>query len=149
MLLTPHILTGVAIIALVQNPILGLIFVLLSHYFLDLFPQTEYTVKTIRAGKWRKSLPDFSKVFSDIALGLMIIFFIKGFSPLILVAGAVSVFPDSLTLLYCIFPANKLLGKHMRIHGAINALCENKKIPGFLGIASQIIVIAVAIYFLR
>jgi len=148
MLLTPHILTGVAIIILVQNPILGLIFVLLSHYFLDIFPHTEYIIKNIRAGQWSRSLPDFLKVFLDIVLGLTIVFFITGYSPLILLACAVSLFPDGLTLLYYIFPANKLFKRHMKIHVAINAVCENKKIPGFLGIISQVIVITVAIYLL-
>lgn len=148
MLLTPHILIGAAIITSVQNPILGLIFVILSHYFLDLFPQTEYTIKTIRAGQWSKSLPDFLKVFLDIVLGLMIVFFLIGYSPLILLASAVSLLPDGLTLLHCVFPVNKLLKRHMKIHGAINAVCENKKIPAFWGIISQIIVMAAAIYLL-
>ncbi|MFH1780792.1 MAG: hypothetical protein ABH841_02210 [Candidatus Nealsonbacteria bacterium] len=148
MLLTPHILIGVAIITLVRNPILGLIFVLLSHYFLDLFPQKEYTIKTIKAGQWSKSFFDFSKVFLDIFLGLTIIFFITGYSYLILTAVFASLIPDGLTLLHCIFPKNRLLKKHMKIHGAINAVCENKKIPVFWGIASQAAAIAAAIYFL-
>jgi len=148
MLLTPHILTGAAIIILVQNPILGLIFVLLSHYFLDLFPQTEYTIKTIRARQWSKSLPDFLKVFLDILLGLTIVFFITGYSPLILAAAAVALFPDGLTLLHCIFPANRLLKQHLKIHTAINDVCTNKKIPAVLGIVSQVIVIAIAICLL-
>jgi len=148
MLLTPHILVGVAIITLVQNPILGLIFVLLSHYFLDFLPQTEYTIKNIRTGQWSKSLPDFLKVFLDIIFGLAIVFLIIGYSPLILTAVAVSLFPDGLTLLHCIFPKNKLLKKHMEIHAAINAVCENKKIPAFWGIASQVVVVAIVIYFL-
>ena len=148
MLLTPHILTGVAIITLVQNPILGLIFVLLSHYFLDLFPQTEYTIKNIRTGQWSESLSDFLKVFLDIAFGLMIVFFLTGYSPLILLAGVVSLFPDGLTILHCIFPANSLLSKHLKIHAAINAVCENKRIPAFWGIVSQVLIVAVAIYLL-
>mgnify|MGYP001567158426 CR=1 FL=1 len=149
MLLTPHILTGVAIIILVQNPILGLIFILLSHYFLDLFPQTEYTIKTIRTGQWSRSLPDFLKIFLDILFGLTVVFFMTGLSPLILAAAAMALFPDILTLLHCIFPTNRLLKKHMKIHIAINAVCENKKIPGVLGIVSQVIIIIIAIYFLR
>ncbi len=148
MLLTPHILIGAAIVTKVQNPILGLIFVLLSHYFLDLFPQTEYTIKTIKSGQWSKSLPDFLKVFCDIFFGLMIVFFITGYSPLILMACAVGLFPDGLTLLQCIFPANKLLKRHVKIHGVINAIGENKKIPAFWGIISQVIAITVAIYLL-
>src|SRR4030042_3128238 len=106
MLLTPHILTGVVIIILVQNPILGLIFVLLSHYFLDLFPQTEYSVKNIRNRQWSKSLPDFLKTFLDIALGLIIVFLIVGYTPLILIAVFVAILPDGFTLLHSIFPAN-------------------------------------------
>jgi len=149
MLLTPHILTGVAIITLVQNPILGLIFVLLSHYFLDLFPQREYTIKTIQNGQWSKSLPDFSKVFIDIALGLSVVVLIVGYSPLILLAILFAILPDGLTLLYCIFPTNQPLKKHIKIHAAINAVCENKKIPAFWGIVSQVVVAAIAIYLLR
>lgn len=148
MLLTPHILTGVAVITLIQNPILGLIFVLLSHYFLDLFPQTEYTIKTIRARQWSKTLPDFTKVFLDILLGLTIVFFVTGYSRLILAAVGVALFPDGLTLLHCIFPTNRLLKKHMKIHSAINDVSKNKKIPSFWGIVSQVVVIIVAIYLL-
>jgi len=148
MLLTPHILTGVAIITLVKNPVLGLIFVLLSHYFLDLWPQTEYTIKTIRARQWSKSLPDFLKVFADIGLGLIVVFLTTGYSMLTLTAAFVAIFPDGLTFLHCLFPENKLLKKHLKIHTAINAIGENKKLPAFWGIASQVIVIAVAICLL-
>ena len=148
MLLTPHILVGVAIITLFQNPILGLVFVLLSHYFLDLFPHNEYTIKTIRAGQWGKSLPDFLKVFLDITIGLIIVFFTAGFSPLILGACAMSILPDSLTLIHCIFPTNRLLNKHSKMHIAINYVYKNKKIPAVFGVLNQIIAAAIAIYLL-
>ncbi len=149
MLLTPHILTGAAIVTRVQNPILGLIFVLLSHYFLDVFPQTEYSVKNIRSGQWSKSLPDFLKTFADIALGLVIIFLTVGYTPLVLIAAFLAIFPDGLTLLHCIFPANRLLRKHLKIHWAINAVFENKKLPAFWGSVSQGAVVIVAIFLLR
>ncbi len=148
MLLTPHILVGVAIITLVQNPILGLIFVLLSHYFLDLLPHTEYAIKTIRGRQWLQSLPDFSKVFIDIALGLGIAILIAGYSPLVLIAAFFAIFPDGLTLLHCIFPINGLLKKHVKIHVAINAIDENKKIPVFWGIVTQIIISIIAVFLL-
>ena len=148
MLLTPHILVGVAIITLVQNPILGLIFVLLSHYLLDLFPHTEYSVKNIRNRQWSKSSPDFLKTFLDIALGLSIVYLTIGYTSLILIAIFVAILPDGFTLLHSIFPANSLLKKHMKIHMAINTVRANKKIPAVLGIVSQIIVVAIAIYFL-
>ena len=46
-------------------------------------------------------------------IGLAAVFYITGYSWLILAAAAMALFPDSLTLLHCIFPANKLLKKHM------------------------------------
>jgi len=148
MLLTPHILAGILIITKVQNPILGFFLVFLSHYFLDSFTQKEYSIENIRGRSWKKSLPDFTKVFSDIAIGFTIMLLIVGYNPLIVLAAILSIFPDGLTLLHCIFPNNKLLKKHQKLHAAINAICENKKLPTVLGVISQIIVIAIAIFFL-
>ena len=148
MLLTPHILIGVAIITKVQNPVLGLLLVFLSHYFLDAFPQKEYSVENIRKGHWRKSLSDFLKVFSDIILGFLVVFLVAGYNPLILIAAFLAISPDGLTLLYAIFPKNRLLKKHQKLHATINAICENKGLPVFLGVISQVVVIALAIFFL-
>lgn len=148
MLLTPHILTAAAIITNVPNLILGLILVLLSHYFLDLFPQKEYDVKNMREKQWNKSPSDFLKVFSDIALGLLIVFLLADYNPLILIAALLAIVPDGATLLYFIFPENRLLKKHWKLHHGINAICENKNIPVFWGVFSQVAVIAIAIYFL-
>ncbi|MFH1575522.1 MAG: hypothetical protein ABIB55_01085 [Candidatus Nealsonbacteria bacterium] len=148
MILTLHILTGAAIITLVQNPILGLFFVLSSHYLLDILPHTKYTIKNIQAGQWSRSLSDFLKVFFDMFLGITIVFFIIGRSPLILASLAVTLFPDGLTFLYYIFPTNKLLERHKKIHKTIHIVGENKKIPVFWGIISQVIVIVAAIYLL-
>ena len=124
MLLTPHILAGVAIITKVPNPILGLFLVFLSHYFLDVFPQKEYSIKNMRNGRWRKSLPDFFKVFSDIGLGLLIVYLLANYNPLVLIAVFLAIFPDGLTLFYFIFPSNKLLVKHRALHSGINAIFE-------------------------
>lgn len=148
MLLTPHLLVGVAIITNVQNPALGLVLVLLSHYFLDCFPQQEYSIKNIRGRRWNKSLPDFLKIFTDIALGLSVVFLTTGYSLFIFIAAFFAILPDGLTLLHCIFPTNRPLKKHIKIHTAINAVCENKRLPASLGVISQIAVTAIAIYFL-
>ncbi|MDP3991227.1 MAG: hypothetical protein Q8P63_02960 [Candidatus Nealsonbacteria bacterium] len=148
MLLTPHLLVGAAIIANVQNPILGLILVFLSHYFLDVFPQKEYLIENMKNGRWNKSWPDFLKVFTDIVLGLSVVFLTIGYSPLILVAVFIAISPDGSTLLYFIFPKNKLLAKHRKLHNAINAVCENKKMSPFWGVTSQIAAVAIAIFFL-
>ena len=148
MLLTPHILAGVAIITNIQNPILGLFLVFLSHYFLDCFPQKEYLIENIRERRWNKSLPDFLKVFLDIILGLFIVFLITSYNPLVLAAAFLAILPDGLTMLTIIFNKNWLLKKHDKLHDAINDICENKNIPAFWGVASQIAVMAIAIYFL-
>jgi len=148
MLLTPHILAGVAIFSNVSNPALGLFLVLLSHYFLDCFPQKEYSIENIRGKRWNKSLSDFLKVFSDIVFGFLIIFLIVDYNPFIFVAAFVAILPDGFTMLTIIFNKNKLLKKHDKMHAAINAFCNDKKIPTFWGVFSQIVVIALAIFFL-
>jgi hypothetical protein len=148
MLLTPHILAGVAIISVVPNPIFGFILVLSSHYFLDFFPQKEYSIRNIQGKRWKKSVRDFSMVFSDIALGFFIVFIISGFNLLVFAAACLAIFPDSLTLLYLLLPKNKILAGHHKIHAAINAFSENKNLPAFWGVASQVIVAILAISLL-
>ncbi|MFH1462093.1 MAG: hypothetical protein ABIG08_00080 [bacterium] len=147
MLLAPHILTGAVIITKVQNPILGLILAFLSHYLLDLFPQKEYSINNIKERNWKSSLPDFLKVFSDIFLGIIIIFLVADYGYLILIAAFLSILPDGFSLLYFIFPKNRLLEKHWKLHTAIN-LILNKKISPSWGILSQIAVVVTAIIFL-
>ena len=148
MLLTPHILTGVAIITKVQNPILGLLLVFLSHYFLDCFPQQEYSIKNIKEKRWNKSFLDFLKVFFDISFGVLLILFLSKNNSLVFAAAFLAILPDGFTLLNLIIPKNKLLEIHDTFHQKINYFFENKKIPAFWGIVSQIAVIALAIFFL-
>ena len=148
MLLTPHILTGVAIITKVRNPVLGLLLVFLSHYFLDCFPQREYSIKNIKERRWRKSLPDFLKVFFDISFGVLLVFFLSENNPFVFAAIFLAILPDGFTLFYNIFPKNKMLIKHQRWHASINALGENKRLPAYWGVVSQIAVMALAIFFL-
>ncbi|PIS17182.1 MAG: hypothetical protein COT59_01985 [Candidatus Nealsonbacteria bacterium CG09_land_8_20_14_0_10_42_14] len=148
MLLTPHILAGVVIATKFPNPVLGLIFAFLSHYFLDLPPQTEYSIQNIKEGRWNKTVPDFLKVLSDIVLGAIVVFLIVGYSPFVLAAAVLAVLPDGITFLSCIFPKNKALVAHQKVHVAINNIGKNKKIPAFWGIFSQIAVIVIAIIFL-
>ncbi len=148
MLLTPHILAGAAIFSNVANPVLGLSLAFLSHYFLDLFPQKEYSIANIRSRCWKQSLPDFIKVFSDMLLGLLIIFLIVGYNPFFFIAALVAIVPDGFTMLTLIFSKNQLLKKHDKLHAAINAFCENKNLPAFWGVSSQLITVGLAIFFL-
>lgn len=148
MLLTPHILIGVAIITKVQNPILGLLLVLLSHYFLDCFPQQEYSIKNIKERRWNKSFLDFLRVFFDISFGVLLILLLSESSSFILAAAFLAILPDGFTLLNLIIPKNKLLEIHNTFHQKLNNFFNNKKIPAFWGIVSQVAAMALAIYFL-
>lgn len=148
MLLTPHILIGVAIITKVRNPVLGLILVFLSHYASDCFPHVEYSIENIKGRRWGKSLPEFLKIFFDISFGVWLALSLAGNNLLIFAAVFLAVLPDSLTLLYAIFPENKILIKHQGWHARINAPSENKKLPAYWGIISQIVVMTLAIFLL-
>ena len=131
MLLTPHILAGAAIATKVHNPVFALILAFLSHYFLDLPPQTEYSVENIKEKRWRKSVLDFSKVFMDISLGVLLIFSFSENTFLIYAVAFLAILPDGFTLLAVIFHKNKVLKMHWRFHRKLNALSENKKISPF------------------
>jgi hypothetical protein len=149
MLLTPHILAGGAIVAHISNPALGLLIVLLSHYALDFFPQTEYTIKKIRGAEWSKAWSDFLKVLLDLGLGATIVLATSGFNLLTLAAIAFAIFPDFLTLMFCIFPKNKFAKNHFKIHAAINAVLEKKKLHPIWGVLTQVAVSITAICLLK
>jgi len=146
--LTFHILAGVTVFHLTQNTIWGFIFAFLSHYFLDALLHQDYSIRNIENRLWKKSLPDFSKAFLDIVFGFSMVFLINGCNIPILIAGWLAILPDGFTLLYRIFPNNKLLAGHHKIHSLINTIGENKKIPVLTRIVSQFVVGAIAICLL-
>lgn len=148
MLLTPHILTGVAIVTKVPNPILGLLLVLLSHYFIDCFPHWEYSIENIKGRRWGESLLEFLKIFFDFSFGVLLVLFLSENNPFVLAAVFLAVLPDGLSLLYAVFRKNKILIKHQRWHVYIHTLSKNKRLPAYWGIVSQIAVMALAIFFL-
>jgi hypothetical protein len=148
MLLTPHVLAGITIATKVQNPVLGLFLAFLSHYFLDAAPQTEYSIENIVAKRWRKSLPDFLKVFAEVVFCLSIIFFVTEHSPFILLAAFLAVLPDGFTFAHHFLPQSKLLEKHQKLHCAINNFGENIKISPFWGVLSQVLVVFISLFFL-
>ena len=148
MILTCHLLLGAAIAANIANAPLALILAFLSHYFLDLLPQEEYSIKNIKARRWNKSSLEFFKVFLDIAFGLLLILLFSEVSILIFAAAFLAILPDGFTLLTVIFYKNKLLKKHAYYHQKINNTPENKKIPLFWKIFCQVLVILIAIFLL-
>lgn len=145
MVLTPHLLIGAAIASRINLP-LGLVLAFLSHYLLDFLPHWEYSIKNIQQKLWKKSLPEFLKIFLDISIGAFLIFIISKNLVLAGTGGFLAILPDGLILLILIFP-NKLFTLHNTFMRKIHFL-KDKKISPFWGIFSQSLVIAVAIYFL-
>ena len=112
MILTAHLLTGAAIASKVSNPAGAIILAFLSHYFLDLLPQIEYSVKSIRERRWQKSFQDFFKVALDFFSGILLILLFSNNQPIIFVAALVAIVPDGLHFLNIVFYKNRLLKKH-------------------------------------
>lgn len=151
MVLTPHLLVGAAIVSKIKFLPLALLLAFLSHYLLDFLPHwepnLEDSVGYIKRGKWKKAFPGALKVLSDFFLGLLIIFIFSKNLPLAMAGGFLGILPDGFMFLSLISP-NKLLKLHDRFDQRIH-FPKNKKIPLFWGIFTQVLVIVVAIYFLR
>lgn len=101
MVLTPHILSGAALGANVQNPwiVAGLSIVL--HFLFDMLPHGDYLNKKSRLG-------EFWKVAVDLTLGLALVFWIVNFRGIadenmlenIALGIFFSLLPDGTTFLY-------------------------------------------------
>ncbi len=138
MVLSVHILTGAAIAVKTQNPILGLLFAFFSHYLIDIIPHQEYSIQNIKDRRWKNSFGEFSKVFLDILIGLLIVLIFTKDYFLAILGGFLAILPDALTLL------DFLHQNHDKIHWFKN----NKKISLFWEILSQIIVAGISIIIL-
>ncbi len=147
MVLTPHLLVGAAIATNIKFLPLALGLAFLSHYFLEFFPHLEYSIKNIQEKRWKKSLPEFLKVFLDISIGAFLVFIISKNFFLAGTGGFFAILPDGFVLLSLIF-SNKLLTLHHTFMKRIHFF-KDKKISPFWGILSQSLIIAVAIYFLQ
>ena len=161
MILTPHFLTGAAIINK-TNPFLGIILSFLSHYLLDAIPHSEYSIKNIKNRKWKKSFFDFLKIFFDLFLGILIIFIITKKIFLSLIGGFFAIFPDILTFFYILFPQNKILKYHYNFHKKVHFFNKkeqnsikfknmnfSEKIYFLFKIFSQIVVFLIAVILLK
>src|SRR3990167_9537643 len=115
MTLTPHLLLGAAIGSKIGNLPLAIVLAFLSHYLLDLIPHIEYPIDNISKKQWRKSLPDFLRVFLDFSFGVLLILIFSNNQPIIYVCALVALIPDSLTIISSIFP-NRVLSAHDKIH---------------------------------
>ena len=154
MILLVHLLFGAAIGSLVNNIPLAIILAFLSHYLLDFIPHIEYPIKNITEKKWKKSLPDFVKVFLDFLLGIILIFIFSnpalpaGRQAIIYVCAFMAILPDGLAILTN-FSASKILKTHNDIHHEQVHFLRDKKISNFWRIASQVAVAIISVLLLK
>ena len=149
MIISAHIVAGAAIAAKTQNPVLGIFLAFLSHYVLDLPPhKPEYSVRNIEKRIWKKSYIDFLKAFLDLSAGFAIVYILVGRGLIPYLGGFAAAIPDGLSLLYIIFPNNKLLRLHIDIHNKLNQFPGKIKESLFWGIVTYIVIFGVSIYFL-
>jgi len=147
MIITCHLIVGAAIISKVKFLPLAFFLAFLSHYFLDFIPHWEYSVKNIKEKRWKNSFSDFLKVALDAFLGLFLIFIFSKNLPLALLGGFFALLPDGALFINLIFP-NKLSRTFEYFHQKVH-YPKDKKISPFWGIFSQILIVLIAIFFLR
>ncbi|MDD5145649.1 MAG: hypothetical protein PHF44_02310 [Candidatus Pacebacteria bacterium] len=152
MIATVHLLAGATLATKNPNVFLGLFLAFVSHYFLDFIPHIEY-ISSSKANpdEIKKNLAaDSVKVAADFLIGGLILLFISKNKSLAFLGGFLAILPD-FDNIFLFFP--KLLkfklfkiifNFHLKVH-----FFSNKKIPVFVRILSQVLVILISIYFLR
>lgn len=153
MIITAHLLVGAAVASKTQNPVLGLFFAFLSHYFLDFIPHREYILfpKSPVRKPLELSLIKYLEIIIDFSIGLSILLFLSKNKILALSGGFFGILPDldSFAFIFPVLLKNKLFKIVFDFHLNPVHIFENKKIPLFWRIFSQVLVILIAIYFLR
>jgi hypothetical protein len=143
MILLVHLLFGALIGQKISNPLLAIILAFLGHYFLDFIPHIEYP-NNVSQGIRRR---DIVKVLADFISGILLIMLFSENRPIIYVSALFAILPD---IIYAskFFWSNRLIRTHERFHDKIHFL-GNKKIPMFLRIFSQVIVVILCLILLR
>jgi len=153
MILSLHAATG-AILAsnssgIGQAIILGLV----SHYFLDSIPHVEYKIENIKSGDLKIAAKEFTKIFLDLLIGLIIILYLiqnKSFDQtiLILTGSFFALLPDGLYFIDCLIE-NKdknIFTKFLKLHSTFHKKAHSIVLNRAITIPSQIIVVLILIY---
>lgn len=136
-------LVGAAIAVKIKTAPWFFLLPVVSHYILDTLPHEEYSINNIKQKKWNKSFFEFACIFSDITLGVAIIYIFSENFFLAILGGFFGALPDAFTFLDILL-SNKWLKKHHNLHSKFH-LCEDKKIPLFWEILCQLAVATLAI----
>lgn len=147
MILAPHMLAGAALATSIHQPILLAASAIGFHYLFDILPHWEYDFLTPQK-------KDIYKIVLDIGTGLAILFFVMqgvgSTEQLLLLWGSFfGIVPDGFSAIY-FFSHGKYLRRQMRFHVFWHSLIVPEKThpPLWLGLATEIIVIAVSLFVL-
>lgn len=162
MILIPHILAGAMIGAKTQN--LGLIVVLglIIHFIMDWIPHWDYFCRGIKDFSTTRNFKalffDFFKIAIEGLIGLLIVFLILWqknllnihYLPFILFGIFVSVLPDISLVFSLVFLPEKISKKYFAFHEKYLHFRHKEKEGKitFLGLATEIIITMVALFFL-
>jgi hypothetical protein len=147
MILLVHLVFGALIGQKISNPFFAVILAYFSHYFLDLFPHTEYNIENIKKKQLNKAFPDILRVILDFLIGILLISLFSNSQPIVYACAFLAIIPDGFTILSFFFP-NKILKAHNNFHEKIHFL-KNRKISNFWRIAIQLIIILVSVVLLK
>jgi hypothetical protein len=147
MIITTHLLFGASIGNIIQNPFLAIFLAFLGHYLLDAIPHNEYSIKNIAQKNWRKSFPDFLKVFLDFLVGIFLIYILSEKTFIIFVSAFFGALPDTFSFLTLLIK-NKFLEKHKIFHQEKIHFLKYKKISFFWRLLSQILIVVLSIFLL-
>ncbi|MGH7240254.1 MAG: hypothetical protein ACREHG_09375 [Candidatus Saccharimonadales bacterium] len=115
-----------------------------SHYFLDLFPHTEYLESVQESvGSLQKrdgeKLGDAVKIDVDFLAGFLVVGLIARQPLLASVFAFTALIPDGLTVVYLLKPL-AFMTLHQRWHGdVIQYITKQKRFPAWVGVATQVI----------
>lgn len=135
MILTVHLLAGVAAGVKIGNPAAAAAVALGSHFLLDAIPHKEYQVEALKRGQFnREFLKDLAKVGADFSVGLALAIFFAFFASIeslfwpVASAAFFAVLPDFLSFLYFL-RRGPILEKIYRFHHLIHFLSRREISP--------------------
>jgi len=148
MLSTPHVLVGGAIGRHVRAPYLALPLALVSHFALDAIPHVD-TVTFFGIGGAKSN---FTTTVDGVAAAALLLFLARGQKRWrwILACGFLAITMDILAMVLVWFPhASRLsvLAWLYRLHAFVGADMRPSDWP--LGMATQILILGLAVFFLR
>lgn len=148
MILFIHMLLGAAIGQKIANPFLAIILAIFSHYFLDLFPHIEYSIKNIKEKNWHKARYEILYIFLDFFSGILTIFLFSKNYLIIYICALFSILPDALSLVN-LLAVNVFLKKHSIFHQQKIHFLKYKKISIFWRIFFQLAAVIASIILIK